>query len=691
MPTKTSKDSTQTSAHHGVEHAPRADLRKMMAQHPLPTLPRDLIEPSSMTRNEATIQARAVLDQINAAFVRRDAKALESCFFAPQAYWKDELALTWHLRTLNRPGTIAGGLLETSRLRRIDFDTEGGVRVDGTAAFVPATPVLQFIDCPIVFKTKSPAALCRGKAVLLPVAEDNNRQEMTWKIWVLSTRLESLDIHPENEVLLQSPRRPLDNYQSEDFETDVFIIGGGNSGVALSARLKTLGVESVIVDRNARPGDNWALRYDCMKFHIPTSFCHLPYMHYGKELQIPHLLTRDELASQVRGYVETFNLNVINSAQIQWTEYDEANKKWTITFQTPTGRCKAVSRHLVMATGIGSQKPYIPQIAEPHLYKGISLHSAGYNNATLLKKQGAQSVAIIGSANTAFDILTDCHAAGLKATMVARSPTYIVPLDYLCHEASLGAYDADLEAADKMFLSLPSVIDGQLARNLFAAFASAEPDRYTALKAAGFPALDSSDPSCALIHNLLERAGGHYVDVGGTKLIENKQVGVKAGVEPTGYTASGLRFSDGSYLDVDAVIWCTGFSDANAADTAAAILGGAAGVGVSGPDSGAAEPNPDGGKEGPQQKMHILSPQEIALRLDATWGVDAEGEVRGMWKRHANIDNFWIMGGHTQFHRWHSRTLALQIKAALEGILPPAYRSTPASGPGPASRKTAHL
>ncbi|KAL4964487.1 monooxygenase [Aspergillus stella-maris] len=680
---------SQPSVHRGFERPPRADLRKMMAAQPLPSLPPRLIDPSSMAGNASTIQARAVLDELNNALDRRDVNALESCFYAPQAYWKDELALTWHLRTLRDPGTIAAGLLETLRLRGIDSSTNSGIGIDGAAAFVPATPVLQFIDCPIIFKTKSPGALCRGKVVLLPVAQDSNGYEVAWKIWVLSTRLESLDIHPENVGLLQYPRKPLDNYQSEDFETDVLIIGAGNSGVALSAQLKALGVQSIIIDRNARPGDNWALRYDCMKFHIPTSFCHLPHMRYDKELQTPHLLTRDELALQVCRYVETFNLNIINSAQIQWTEYDEANKKWTITFQTPTGRCKAVSKHLVMATGIGSQKPYIPQIAEPHLFKGISLHSAGYMNATLLKQQGVKSVAIIGSANTAFDILTDCHNAGLKATMVARSPTYIVPLDYLCHEASLGAYDADLEAADNMFLSLPSVIDGQLARNLFAGFASAEPQRYAALKAAGFPALDSSDPSCALIHNLLERAGGHYVDVGGTKLIENKQVGMKACVEPTGYTASGLRFSDGSCLDVDTVIWCTGFADANAADTAAAILGGA--VGVSGPGPGAAEANPDGGKDNPKEKVHILSPQEIASRLDATWGVDAEGEVRGMWKRHANIDNFWIMGGHTQFHRWHSRTLALQIKAALEGILPPAYRSTPSSASGPASRKTAHL
>lgn len=73
----------------------------------------------------------------------------------------------------------------------------------------------------------------------------------------------------------------------------------------------------------------------------------------------------------------------------------------------------------------------------------------------------------------------------------------------------------------------------------------------------------------------------------------------------------------------------------------------------------------------------LLGPHELAERVAATWGIDAEGEVRGMWKRHIRLDNFWVTGGYTQQHRWHARILALQIKAALEGVLPPAYRDTP--------------
>lgn len=275
---------------------------------------------------------------------------------------------------------------------------------------------------------------------------------------------------------------------------------------------------------------------------------------------------------------------------------------------------------------------------------------------------------MIGSANTAFDVLEDCHAAGIQSTMNVRSPTYLVPLEYVCDKMSLGAYDLSVEAADKRFLLLPAAVDAQLGRNLFGSFASKEPDRYDALKAAGFPVLDSNDPTQALMHNLLERAGGHYVDIGGTRLIEEGKVAIKANVEPVAYTSTGLQFSDGSTLEADVIVWCTGFADGNLLETAAEILG---------TRSFMANGNKSREERQEEYRKQRLGPKEIAARLEATWGVDAEGEIRGMWKRNPRLDNFWVMGGYTQLQRWHSQTLALQIKATLENILPPAYLNTP--------------
>ncbi|KAH7631217.1 hypothetical protein B0T09DRAFT_339383 [Sordaria sp. MPI-SDFR-AT-0083] len=639
-------------APHDHEYLPQIDLREMFEKQPLPIIAPGTVDSASMVGDEATEKALAVVDALNAALVAEDAKSLESLFFPGVVYWKDTLALTYHLRTFSGAAVVAASILETRKLRGI----ERGIQLEGPAQFVPASPVLQFIDCSISFKTCSPAASCSGRVLFLPVKKDNG--SLDWKVWILSTRLEGLDLQPEDETLLKVPGKQLEGV--ECFETDVFIIGGGNAAVTLSARLKALGVESVMAEKNARPGDNWANRYDCLKFHVPTTLCQMPFMDYGKELTGKHMLTRNDLASQVRKYVEAFKLNIITSAKIKSTVYDGSTEKWIVKFQTPDGQRTTIAKHVVQATGIASHKPYIPPMADSQSYKGVNIHSEFFESGNELKARGVQSVIIVGSANTAFDVLEDCHAGGLQATMVVRSPTYIIPLEYVCHPRSLGLYDFDVAMADRMILTLPNFVDGQLSRELFRMFASEEPDRYKPLAAAGFPVMDSTHPRSALMHNLIERAGGHYVDVGGTDLIVQGKVGLKALIEPVGFTETGLRFSDGSVVDADAVVWCTGFADRDVREVTAEILGGEE-------------------AEAEVKGENMLGPKDIAARLEGTWGLDAEGEVRGLWKRPLGLENYWVMGGYTQQHRWYSPILALQIKAELEGVLPPAYRKTPTS------------
>ena len=252
--------------------------------------------------------------------------------------------------------------------------------------------------------------------------------------------------------------------------------------------------------------------------------------------------------------------------------------------------------------------------------------------------------------------MEDCHAAGLQTTMIARSSTYIIPVEHLSHPLCLGSYQFGIEAADWRFVAFPILVGGQLAKHVLGQLASQEPHRYDTLAATGFDFIVSSHPDASFIRTLYERAGGHYVDMGGTKLLAEGKVDIKPGVQPVAYTATGLRLSDASCVDADAVLWCTEFADLNIRDTILETLG---------------------EEDETEEHKQMLGPHAIAARVDATWGLDAEGELRGMFKRHLRLENFWVMGGFTQQHRWCSRTLACQIKAALEGVLPPAYRDTP--------------
>ncbi|KAK4172919.1 hypothetical protein QBC36DRAFT_336900 [Triangularia setosa] len=625
-----------------------ADLRQKLAEHPLPSVDSGTLDHSSITPAEVTMITSHVLAAFNKAITKEDQDALSNCFLAEQAYWKDSLALTYHLRTFSTPALVASSLLETMKMRGAQhFDLE-------FTHFLPISPTLQFIDCSLSLRTSSPAARCSARMVLLPTKSGKG---LEWKIWILSTRLETLDIHPEDESLLRAPSKVVNGVN--DLETDVLIIGGGNGAVTLAARLKALGVESVMAEQNPNPGDNWALRYDFMKFHVPTAICDMPYLPYGEDLKGSHLLTRDELANQVRLYVKEFNLNMITSTQIQSTHYNQSAQRWIVKLKTPNGIRTAISKHLVQATGFVSQKPHMPDVANKGVYKGISLHSSSYKNPQkTLQDKGVRSVLIIGSANTAFDILEGCHAAGLHTTIVARSPTYVLPVGHVMDKRGFGLYnELGAEVCDKILMTFPTWVDCHMAHGLLAMLAAQEPERYKKVIEAGLPVIDSAHPDACLMHNLLERGGGHYVDIGGMEVIAEGKVDVIAGAEPISYTETGLRFADGRTVDADAIVWCTGFADKNARDTVFEILGG--------------ENVPDG-DEG---DSHLLGPKDIASRLDATFGVDGEGEIRGLWKRQRGIDNFWFMGGQTQHHRYHSKTVALQIKAELEGLLPPAYRN----------------
>lgn len=82
------------------EYPAKATLRSLQAANPVPSLPLDFIDPASMSGDTATKHAVSILSKFNTSLAANDAAGLASCFFPTQAWWKDRLALTYHLRTL---------------------------------------------------------------------------------------------------------------------------------------------------------------------------------------------------------------------------------------------------------------------------------------------------------------------------------------------------------------------------------------------------------------------------------------------------------------------------------------------------------------------------------------------------------------------------------------------------------------
>ena len=85
------------------------------------------------------------------------------------------------------------------------------------------------------------------------------------------------------------------------------IIGGGQGGIALGARLRQLGVPTIIVDRNPRPGDAWRNRYKSLCLHDPVWYDHLPYIDFPKNW--PVFAPKDKIGDWLEMYAKVMELN----------------------------------------------------------------------------------------------------------------------------------------------------------------------------------------------------------------------------------------------------------------------------------------------------------------------------------------------------------------------------------------------
>lgn len=183
-------------------------------------------------------------------------------------------------------------------------------------------------------------------------------------------------------------------------------------GLIAAARLKALGVESVVVDRLARPGDNWATRYDSLRFHIGKGNCHPPFLRkFARTLcresrwsrpfsltlfvaypdDLPLILTREMLSGHMGEYAEKFKLNILHSSTLVGSSFSKNKGVWNAKIRTPFGIKTLRAKQLVQATGVGCDHPYIPNIPGKELYKGvINFHSKWYKNPRQLLDKGAK-------------------------------------------------------------------------------------------------------------------------------------------------------------------------------------------------------------------------------------------------------------------------------------------------------------
>ena len=98
-----------------------------------------------------------------------------------------------------------------------------------------------------------------------------------------------------------------------DRDPVVLVVGGGQAGLSIAARCKQLHLDTLIVDREARVGDNWRNRYHALTLHNQVQVNHLPYMPFPPNW--PTYIPKDKLANWFEAYVDAMELNYWTSTE----------------------------------------------------------------------------------------------------------------------------------------------------------------------------------------------------------------------------------------------------------------------------------------------------------------------------------------------------------------------------------------
>jgi putative flavoprotein involved in K+ transport len=560
--------------------------------------------------------------------------------FAATSFWRDLVAFSWNITTVENPDGVTD--LLTATLDRTD---PTGFSVDEPPDQADGVTTAWF-----TFET----AVGRGRGLLRLVEEDGEA-----KAWTLLTTLYELKGFEEprgsarpmgaehgvnkNRLTWLERRDKEESELGMSVQPDVLIIGGGQGGIALGARLRQLGVPALVVDKHDRPGDQWRGRYKSLCLHDPVWYDHMPYLKFPENW--PVFSPKDKIGDWLESYVKVMEIPYWGSTVATKAEYSPEKGEWTVQVERHGKPLTLRPKQVVLATGM-SGKPNIPVIPGQDVFRGDQQHSSAHPGPDAY---AGKKVVVIGSNNSAFDICGALWEHDADVTMVQRSSTHIVKSATLM-DIGLGALYSEeavaagvtTEKADLIFASLPYRIMHEFQIPLYEQMKERDADFYDRLEKAGFWH-DWGEDGSGLFMKYLRRGSGYYIDVGAADLVANGDVKLVHG-QVDHLTEDAVVLEDGTRLPADLVVYATGYGSMNgwAAD---------------------------------------LISQEVADAVGKVWGLGSdttkdpgpwEGEQRNMWKP-TQQEALWFHGGNLHQSRHYSLYLGLQLKARYEGIPTPVY------------------
>jgi cation diffusion facilitator CzcD-associated flavoprotein CzcO len=582
----------------------------------------------SRTRPDAQETVLSWLRSFGDALQSDDAAAAAG-HFAVDGHWRDVLAFTWRLQTKSGAAAIEAALAPTlARTRPRNFH----IPAERSA---PRRVRRAGVDCiEAIFEFETDFGHANGVVRLVEDSTDG-----AWRAWTLLTTLEELHGYPDGRppALSDAERFSRDfggeNWLDQrrkaatyaDHDPAVLVVGGGQAGLAVAARLNALGVDTLIVDRNERIGDNWRLRYHALILHNEVHVNHLPLMPFPPTW--PVFIPKDKLANWFESYVDSLDLNFWTGTELAGGSYDPKERHWTVTLRRSDGSERILKpRHLIVATGV-SGIPIWPSLPGLDDFAGTVMHSGSYTSGEAWK---GRKVLVFGTGNSGHDVAQDLCSSGAHVTLVQRSPTYVVSIReaqkvYAVYSEGLPFADCDLLAA-----SMPYPVLLRAYQLSTAEMREADRALLQGLESRGFR-LTYGEDDTGFQMMYLRRGGGYYFNVGCSDMIVDGRIGLLQYDAIERFVPQGVRLRDGTTTPAELVVVATGY-------------------------------------ESQQEVVRAHLGDAVAQRIGPVWGFDDGGELRNMWTRTAQ-DGLWFTAGSLAQCRIYSRYLALQIKAQEDGLL----------------------
>lgn len=182
-------------------------------------------------------------------------------------------------------------------------------------------------------------------------------------------------------------------------DAEVAVIGGGQAGLAIGYFLSRQNRRVRIFERASEPAPAWRERWESLTLFTPRRYSSLPGLAFpGDPDGYP---TRDEVIAYLERYAETFELPIELNSEVTALARDGDGR-----FRLDVDGRSVTAGQVVVATG-PFQTPFVPALAEKLSRDVFQTHAVGYRRPDDVPQGTAL---VVGGGNTGFQIAKELSA-----------------------------------------------------------------------------------------------------------------------------------------------------------------------------------------------------------------------------------------------------------------------------------------